>query len=235
MKKFNIRKVLDGLTAASSSSSSSTAQPGAARENDAVQETLQSEHFQLCKVGFVPFKAADTRRPSVPAEWRSDRWQRRDRRTDACVVFIQPRASLGWKLTQHVEQTGKRKGIKKKMSTLVVIVATHTDSDFEYPDLSQQRGCLRCTESLPRVTVDRCKWSARSQRSCRVTKNWIKSCMFTFRFTFCCAPFKTKNNAHCRRLLSAAVWASKDDLELEAKSIRDEIHGSRSVLNAFVG
>uniref|UniRef100_A0A3Q4B8F7 Syntaxin-binding protein 5-like n=1 Tax=Mola mola TaxID=94237 RepID=A0A3Q4B8F7_MOLML len=49
MKKFNIRKVLDGLTAASSSSSSSTAQPGAPRENDAVQETLQSEHFQLCK------------------------------------------------------------------------------------------------------------------------------------------------------------------------------------------
>ncbi|XP_028995159.1 syntaxin-binding protein 5 isoform X2 [Betta splendens] len=52
MKKFNIRKVLDGLTAASSSSSSSssaTAQPGAPRESDAVQETLQSEHFQLCK------------------------------------------------------------------------------------------------------------------------------------------------------------------------------------------
>ncbi|XP_069016706.1 syntaxin-binding protein 5 isoform X2 [Embiotoca jacksoni] len=48
MKKFNIRKVLDGLTAASSSSSA-TASPGAPRENDAVQETLQSEHFQLCK------------------------------------------------------------------------------------------------------------------------------------------------------------------------------------------
>ncbi|XP_056249110.1 syntaxin-binding protein 5 isoform X4 [Seriola aureovittata] len=48
MKKFNIRKVLDGLTAASSSSSAS-AQPGTPRENDAVQETLQSEHFQLCK------------------------------------------------------------------------------------------------------------------------------------------------------------------------------------------
>ncbi|KAM4626012.1 syntaxin-binding protein 5 isoform 3-T3 [Polymixia lowei] len=49
MKKFNIRKVLDGLTAASSSSSSSaTAQPGT-RENDLIQETLQSEHFQLCK------------------------------------------------------------------------------------------------------------------------------------------------------------------------------------------
>lgn len=54
MKKFNIRKVLDGLTAASSSSSSSaTAQPGTPRENDVVQETLQSEHFQLCKVGFA--------------------------------------------------------------------------------------------------------------------------------------------------------------------------------------
>ncbi|XP_068436014.1 syntaxin-binding protein 5 isoform X3 [Clinocottus analis] len=50
MKKFNIRKVLDGLTAASSSSSSSaTAQPGSSRENDVIQETLQSEHFQLCK------------------------------------------------------------------------------------------------------------------------------------------------------------------------------------------
>ncbi|XP_066556986.1 syntaxin-binding protein 5 isoform X2 [Amia ocellicauda] len=46
MKKFNIRKVLDGLTAVSSSSSS--AQPGN-RENDLIQETLQSEHFQLCK------------------------------------------------------------------------------------------------------------------------------------------------------------------------------------------
>ncbi|XP_025756668.1 syntaxin-binding protein 5 isoform X5 [Oreochromis niloticus] len=48
MKKFNIRKVLDGLTAASSSSSAN-AQPGTPRENDVVQETLQSEHFQLCK------------------------------------------------------------------------------------------------------------------------------------------------------------------------------------------
>ncbi|XP_074547730.1 syntaxin-binding protein 5 isoform X2 [Halichoeres trimaculatus] len=48
MKKFNIRKVLDGLTAASSSSSAS-AQPGTPRENDVVQEILQSEHFQLCK------------------------------------------------------------------------------------------------------------------------------------------------------------------------------------------
>lgn len=48
MKKFNIRKVLDGLTA---SSSSAPAQPGTPRENDGVPETLQSEHFQLCKVG----------------------------------------------------------------------------------------------------------------------------------------------------------------------------------------
>ncbi|XP_068925826.1 syntaxin-binding protein 5 isoform X2 [Petaurus breviceps papuanus] len=53
MKKFNIRKVLDGLTAGSSSSSSQQQQqqqqqqPGS-RENE-VQETLQSEHFQLCK------------------------------------------------------------------------------------------------------------------------------------------------------------------------------------------
>ncbi|XP_051942367.1 syntaxin-binding protein 5-like isoform X15 [Hippocampus zosterae] len=47
MKKFNIRKVLDGLTAVSSSSSAS--QTGAGKENDAVPESLQSEHFQLCK------------------------------------------------------------------------------------------------------------------------------------------------------------------------------------------
>ncbi|KAK5887019.1 hypothetical protein CesoFtcFv8_017996 [Champsocephalus esox] len=47
MKKFNIRKVLDGLTAASSSSSAS---PSANQtQNDPVPETLQSEHFQLCK------------------------------------------------------------------------------------------------------------------------------------------------------------------------------------------
>ncbi|XP_051723548.1 syntaxin-binding protein 5 isoform X4 [Ctenopharyngodon idella] len=50
MKKFNIRKVLDGLTAASSSSSAAAASPQSGnRENDMIQETLQSEHFQLCK------------------------------------------------------------------------------------------------------------------------------------------------------------------------------------------
>ncbi|XP_059375863.1 syntaxin-binding protein 5-like isoform X7 [Carassius carassius] len=48
MKKFNIRKVLDGLTAASSSSTAASLQSGN-RENDMIQETLQSEHFQLCK------------------------------------------------------------------------------------------------------------------------------------------------------------------------------------------
>ncbi|KAK3563178.1 hypothetical protein QTP86_018246 [Hemibagrus guttatus] len=48
MKKFNIRKVLDGLTAVSSSSSSASTQP-VNKENDVIQETLQSEHFQLCK------------------------------------------------------------------------------------------------------------------------------------------------------------------------------------------
>ncbi|XP_061480059.1 syntaxin-binding protein 5 isoform X3 [Rhineura floridana] len=52
MRKFKIRKVLDGLTAGSSSSSSASSssqqQQTAAREND-IQETLQSEHFQLCK------------------------------------------------------------------------------------------------------------------------------------------------------------------------------------------
>ncbi|XP_069462932.1 syntaxin-binding protein 5 isoform X3 [Ambystoma mexicanum] len=47
MKKFNIRKVLDGLTAASSSSSSGAAQPGN-RDAD-IPESLHSEHFQLCK------------------------------------------------------------------------------------------------------------------------------------------------------------------------------------------
>ncbi|CAM4694199.1 unnamed protein product [Leuciscus chuanchicus] len=46
MKKFNIRKVLDGLTAVSSPSPSS--QLGA-KENELIPETLQSEHFQLCK------------------------------------------------------------------------------------------------------------------------------------------------------------------------------------------
>lgn len=48
MKKFNIRKVLDGLAA--SSFSSAAPQPGTS-QNDVIQETLQSEHFQLCKVG----------------------------------------------------------------------------------------------------------------------------------------------------------------------------------------
>ncbi|XP_051578212.1 syntaxin-binding protein 5-like isoform X3 [Myxocyprinus asiaticus] len=47
MKKFNIRKVLDGLTAGSSASAASP-QTGN-RENDIIPETLQSEHFQLCK------------------------------------------------------------------------------------------------------------------------------------------------------------------------------------------
>ncbi|XP_035270134.1 syntaxin-binding protein 5-like isoform X1 [Anguilla anguilla] len=49
MKKFNFRKVLDGLTMVSSSSSSpASPQPGN-RVNDVIRETLQSEHFQLCK------------------------------------------------------------------------------------------------------------------------------------------------------------------------------------------
>uniref|UniRef100_A0ACB8GBZ4 Syntaxin-binding protein 5 n=1 Tax=Sphaerodactylus townsendi TaxID=933632 RepID=A0ACB8GBZ4_9SAUR len=53
MRKFNIRKVLDGLTAGASSSSSSASsssqqQQAATRENE-IPETLQSEHFQLCK------------------------------------------------------------------------------------------------------------------------------------------------------------------------------------------
>ncbi|MFT7797567.1 syntaxin-binding protein 5 isoform X1 [Arapaima gigas] len=49
MKKFNIRKVLDGLTAVSSSSSSSASPPAGNPASDAVAESLQSEHFQLCK------------------------------------------------------------------------------------------------------------------------------------------------------------------------------------------
>lgn len=67
MKKFNIRKVLDGLTAVSSSSSSSSsasAQPGN-RENDIIQESLQSEHFQLCKVGaLIPILSRSLAMPS---------------------------------------------------------------------------------------------------------------------------------------------------------------------------
>lgn len=52
MRKFNIRKVLDGLTAGSSSASQQQQQqqhPAGNREPE-IQETLQSEHFQLCKV-----------------------------------------------------------------------------------------------------------------------------------------------------------------------------------------
>ncbi|XP_055982367.1 syntaxin-binding protein 5 isoform X4 [Sorex fumeus] len=52
MRKFNIRKVLDGLTAGSSSASQQQQQqhhhPPGTREPE-IQETLQSEHFQLCK------------------------------------------------------------------------------------------------------------------------------------------------------------------------------------------
>ncbi|KAF3831991.1 hypothetical protein GH733_000803 [Mirounga leonina] len=56
MRKFNIRKVLDGLTAGSSSASQQQQQqqhPAGNREPE-IQETLQSEHFQLCKllIGF---------------------------------------------------------------------------------------------------------------------------------------------------------------------------------------
>ncbi|XP_036438198.1 syntaxin-binding protein 5a [Colossoma macropomum] len=47
MKKFNIRKVLDGLTAVSSPSPSP--QTGAKENDFIIPETLQSEHFQLCK------------------------------------------------------------------------------------------------------------------------------------------------------------------------------------------
>ncbi|XP_072298906.1 syntaxin-binding protein 5a isoform X1 [Eucyclogobius newberryi] len=46
MKKFNIRKVLDGLKEASSSTP--TVQVGP-QENHLIPESIQSEHFQLCK------------------------------------------------------------------------------------------------------------------------------------------------------------------------------------------
>ncbi|KAK5903514.1 hypothetical protein CgunFtcFv8_007289 [Champsocephalus gunnari] len=46
MKKFNIRKVLDGLKEVSSSTPSVQVGP---QENHLIQETLQSDHFQLCK------------------------------------------------------------------------------------------------------------------------------------------------------------------------------------------
>lgn len=62
MRKFNIRKVLDGLTAGSSSSSQQQQQqqhPPGNREPE-IQETLQSEHFQLCKV-------KGTRIPATPS------------------------------------------------------------------------------------------------------------------------------------------------------------------------
>ncbi|XP_041067774.1 syntaxin-binding protein 5a isoform X2 [Carcharodon carcharias] len=48
MKKFNIRKVLDGLTAAAAASSSSS-QPGQRPPDSDIVETLCSDHFQLCK------------------------------------------------------------------------------------------------------------------------------------------------------------------------------------------
>ncbi|XP_069788353.1 syntaxin-binding protein 5a isoform X3 [Narcine bancroftii] len=49
MKKFNIRKVLDGLTAAAVASSSSSSQPGQRAPDTDIVESLCSEHFQLCK------------------------------------------------------------------------------------------------------------------------------------------------------------------------------------------
>lgn len=52
MRKFNIRKVLDGLTAGSSSASQQPQpqQHTPGNREPEIQETLQSEHFQLCKV-----------------------------------------------------------------------------------------------------------------------------------------------------------------------------------------
>lgn len=60
MKKFNFRKVLDGLTASSpgsgsssgSNSGSGSVHPGgtAGVLREEIQETLTSEYFQICKV-----------------------------------------------------------------------------------------------------------------------------------------------------------------------------------------
>ncbi|XP_048210213.1 syntaxin-binding protein 5 isoform X4 [Perognathus longimembris pacificus] len=54
MRKFNIRKVLDGLTAGSASASQQQPPPAqpqhpSGNREPEIQETLQSEHFQLCK------------------------------------------------------------------------------------------------------------------------------------------------------------------------------------------
>lgn len=63
MKKFNFRKVLDGLTASSPSGSGSNSGGGAGSGSvhpggtagllrEEIQETLTSEYFHICKVSF---------------------------------------------------------------------------------------------------------------------------------------------------------------------------------------
>ncbi|KAB0361398.1 hypothetical protein FD755_014390 [Muntiacus reevesi] len=66
MKKFNFRKVLDGLTASSPGSGSSSNSGGGAGSGsthpagtagilrEEIQETLTSDYFQICK-GFIIF------------------------------------------------------------------------------------------------------------------------------------------------------------------------------------
>ncbi|KAM7135477.1 syntaxin-binding protein 5 isoform 2-T2 [Molossus nigricans] len=49
MRKFNIRKVLDGLTSSSASQQPPPQQHTPGTREPEIQETLQSEHFQLCK------------------------------------------------------------------------------------------------------------------------------------------------------------------------------------------
>nr|KAF6463255.1 syntaxin binding protein 5 [Molossus molossus] len=49
MRKFNIRKVLDGLTSSSASQQPPPPQHTPGTREPEIQETLQSEHFQLCK------------------------------------------------------------------------------------------------------------------------------------------------------------------------------------------
>lgn len=56
MRRF--KKVLDGLTAVSSSSTSSASSQPGNREAD-IAENLQSEHFQLCKVNRDEWRVCD--------------------------------------------------------------------------------------------------------------------------------------------------------------------------------
>lgn len=84
MRKF--KKVLDGLTAGSSSASQQQQQqqhPPGNREPE-IQETLQSEHFQLCKV-------SRARNPATPS---SENWGRFRGRFGIYTVVQEKRAPI---------------------------------------------------------------------------------------------------------------------------------------------